>query len=72
MDGDCVLLLSHKGTATREPEPFNGAFRDTQDYFLLPFPQHSSEIYLYHLNCRLFPSSVRFWAELIRALTCTR
>lgn len=48
-----------------------GFQRDTQDYFLLPFPQHSSEIYLCHLNCRLFPSSARFWAELIRALTCT-
>lgn len=48
-----------------------GFQRDTQDYFLLPFPQHCSEIYLYHLNCRLFPSSVRFWAELIQALTCT-
>lgn len=72
MDGDCVLLLSHKGTATREPEPFNGAFRGThRTTFCRPFlsslPRYTCIIWT--AGCSRVQCG--FELELIRALTCT-
>lgn len=73
MDGDCVLLLSHKGTSMREPEPFNGAFRGTHRttfcfIFLSTLLRYTCIIWT--AGCSWVQCG--FELELIRALMWTR